>query len=54
MEYYRNKLDMISYENVHVDAESLWEKKGDLMVLVDDDQYVTFPFDENKFYLVTI
>ncbi|WP_160316005.1 hypothetical protein [Chryseobacterium sp. Hurlbut01] len=54
MEYYRNKIDVISYEGVHVDAESLWQKKGDLMVLADEDQYITFPFDENKFYKVRI
>ncbi|WP_407402213.1 hypothetical protein [Chryseobacterium sp.] len=54
MEHYRNEIDIISYESVHVDAGSLWKKKGDLMILVDGDQYVTFPFDENKFYKVTI
>lgn len=50
--YYRNKIKLTSYEDIEVDAESLWEKKGELMVLVDDDQYVTSPFSETKFYKV--
>lgn len=54
MEYFRNKIDIISFEGIHVEAESLWVKKGQLMVLVDDDQYVTFPFSESKFYRVEI
>lgn len=53
-EYYRNQLDLISYEGIHVEKESLWEKRGGLMVLVDEDQFASCPFEEDKFYKVTI
>lgn len=49
--HYRNKSILISYEGIEVDAESLWLRKGQLMVLVDDDQYVTTPFSEDKFFI---
>ena len=52
--YYRNKIYIVSYEGLEVEVESLWKKKGELMVLVDDDQYVTFPFSETKFYKVEL
>lgn len=52
--YYRNKINIVSYEGIEVEVESLWKRKGELMVLVDDDQYVTFPFSETKFYKVEI
>lgn len=54
MEYFRNKIDIISFEGIHVEAESLWVKKGQLMVLVDEDEYATFPYSETKFYPVTL
>jgi len=38
---YRNSIDVVSNQGVPVDAGSLWELKGNLLVLVDDDQYVT-------------
>ncbi len=43
---------MKSLEGVLVDAFSLWERKGELMVLVDKDQYVTFHYDINIFISV--
>ena len=54
MEYFRNKIDIISFEGVHVEAESLWVKKGQLMVLVDEDEYATYPYSETKFYPVSL
>ena len=54
MEYFRNRIDLISYEGIHIEAESLWEKRGELMVLVDEDQYITYPFNANKFYKVNL
>ena len=54
MEHYRNKIDIISYEGIHVEVESLWKRNGELMVLIDEDQYVTFPYSETKFYKVEI
>ena len=54
MEYFRNKIDIISFEGVHVEAESLWVKRGQLMVLVDEDEYATYPYSETKFYPVSL
>ena len=54
MEYYRNKISLISYESIEVDENSLWIKRGQLMVLADEDQYVTYPFSEEKFYKVNL
>lgn len=54
MEFYRNKEDIISFEGEHIDADSLWKKNGELMVLVDEDRYASAPFDEKKFYKVEI
>ena len=50
MQYYRNRIEIISFEGEMIDADSLWQKKGELMVLVDDDRYASTPYDENKFY----
>ena len=52
MQHYRNKIDITSLEGEMVDAESLWKKNGELMVLVDEDRYASAPFDEKKFYKV--
>lgn len=54
MDYFRNKIDIISFEGVHVEAESLWVKRGQLMVLVDEDEYATYPYSETKFYPVSL
>ena len=50
MQYYRNRIEIISFEGEIIDADSLWEKKGELMVLVDDDRYASTPYDEKNFY----
>jgi hypothetical protein len=49
MEFYRNKTDLISFEGIHVDADSLWERKGELMILVDEDQHVTTFYNKEVF-----
>ena len=49
MQHYRNKIDITSLEGEIVDAESLWIKRGELMILVDDDRYASAPYDEKKF-----
>ncbi|MGV8914383.1 MAG: hypothetical protein ACOH1X_02930 [Kaistella sp.] len=54
MSYFRNKIALISYEGIAVDAASLWIRRGELMVLVDEDQYVTCPYSEKKFYFVEL
>ncbi len=54
MEHYRNKIDILSHEGILVETESLWVRRGQLMVLVDEDQYATFPYSETKFYHVTL
>lgn len=50
MDFYRNYNDLISLQGVPVDAGSLWRKQGQLMVLVDDDQYITHAYEEAEFY----
>ncbi|WP_153301316.1 MULTISPECIES: hypothetical protein [Elizabethkingia] len=47
--YYRNKIDISSYEGIEVDAGALWLKKGELMILVDEDEHVTTAYDESVF-----
>lgn len=54
MEHYRNKIEIVSFEGVIVDAESLWVKRGQLMVLVDEDEYASCPYSETKFYPVSL
>lgn len=44
---YRNKIDIISIEKIQVDAGSLWELKGNLLVLEDEDQYVSCKLSDN-------
>ena len=51
MKKYRNTVEIVSLENVHIEVGFLWERKGELMVLVDEDQYVTAPYDITKFNL---
>lgn len=50
MNYYRNYNEIIDPFGVVVDAGSLWEKQGDIMVLVNDDEYVSVPYNEVEFY----
>ncbi|MFD2824816.1 hypothetical protein ACFS5M_14125 [Lacinutrix iliipiscaria] len=38
---YRNSIDVISIEGIHVDEGSLWKLQDNLLVLEDDDQFVT-------------
>lgn len=47
--YYRNEIDLISHEGIEVEAGSLWMKKGELMVLVDEDEYITTVYDDKSF-----
>lgn len=39
--YYRNRIDLVSNEDIFVDQGSLWKLHGDTLVLEDDDQYAT-------------
>ena len=54
MQHYRNKIDITSLEGEMVDAESLWIKRGELMILVDDDRYASAPYDEQNFYQIEL
>lgn len=45
-EQYRNKADLLSDEGIEVEAYSLWNKKGDQVILVDDDQFASCTLDE--------
>ena len=49
---YRNTVEIISLEQgITIEVGFLWIRKGELMILVDDDQYVTAPYDSTKFNL---
>lgn len=52
MEEYRNRKEITSYEGETIEAESLWTRKGELMILVDEDRYITSIFDDRKYYKV--
>ena len=51
VKYFRNKQDLESIEKIDVDASSLWklDPKQNVLVLEDDDQYVTANLDLSKF-----
>jgi len=51
---YRNNSDITSIEGIHVDAHSLWklDPNQNLLVLEDDDQYVTAQLDPLSFRAV--
>jgi hypothetical protein len=40
--FYRNTKEIASKEGVLVDEGSLWISQGNTMLLVDDDQYVSY------------
>lgn len=44
-QYYRNSIQID-----FVDPHSLWERKEDNLILVDDDQFLEVPFSETDFY----
>ena len=49
---YRNTVEIISLEQgITIEVGFLWIRIGELMILVDDDQYVTAPYDIKKFNL---
>lgn len=48
---YRNTVEIISLEGVTIEIGFLWKREGELMILVDDDQHVTAPYDSKKFNL---
>jgi len=44
---YRNNLPINT-----IDKDCLWKRQGNTMVLVDDDQFITYPFSSDDFYMV--
>lgn len=44
-------MDVLSIEGIEVDAGSLWELKSNLLVLVDDDQYVSHDLTPSIFHI---
>lgn len=49
---YRNTVEIISLDQgITIEVGFLWKREGQLMILVDDDQYVTAPYDITKFNL---
>lgn len=51
MNYYRNTTEIVSLEGVTIESGFLWERQGELMVLVDEDQHITSSYDIKKFNL---
>lgn len=48
--YYRNTKSVISMEGITIDEGYLWELKGNnLLVLVDEDQYISCELDVSFF-----
>lgn len=51
-QYYRNKVTITSLsQGVEIEPGFLWKRDGEMMILVDDDQYVTTQYDVTKFNL---
>lgn len=48
-ELYRNRVEVVSNENITVDPGCLWKLNNKILTLVDDDQYVTHQLDLNIF-----
>ena len=46
---YRNTVEIFAIEKVFIDTGSLWERKKELMILVDDDRYITTPYNKEYF-----
>jgi hypothetical protein len=49
---YRNKIDFITIHQETIDEGSLWELKGKVLILVDDDNFVETNLDLEKFELL--
>ena len=47
--HYRNRIDLVSREGIYIDAFSLWQRKENLCILVDQDQHCTLPYSEDVF-----
>ena len=52
-QYYRNNLDIQTLFDL-IEADSLWVRKEDTMILVDDDRHAEFPYSPTMFREVTI
>lgn len=48
-ELYRNRIEIISNEQITVDAGSLWKCKDQTLILIDDDQNVTYNLNFDTF-----
>ena len=42
--HYRNTQDLTTTEGEFVEAGSLWSLDDQLLILVDEDRYATYPF----------
>lgn len=50
--YYRNRIDLETITGDHIEAESLFRREGDTMILEDEDRHITFPWNDGIFYYV--
>lgn len=48
-ELYRNRIDVVSNENIKVDAGSLWKCRQQTLILIDDDRKVTHKLNLDVF-----
>jgi hypothetical protein len=47
--YFRNKAEI-----QHIDPGCLWEHKGKMLVLVDDDQYIAVNFQKHQHEFIKV
>lgn len=48
---YRNVVFIEADNGEMIEPDSLWERREDMMILVDDDQHVTSDFIEERFII---
>lgn len=46
---YRNIVDLVSKQGLKIDEGSLWERQGEIMMLVDEDEYHCCIFHKDNF-----
>ncbi len=51
--YYRNNLDIQTLFDL-IEADCLWIRREDTMILVDEDRHAEFPYSPTMFREVTI
>ncbi|MEC5157047.1 hypothetical protein [Chryseobacterium sp. MP_3.2] len=47
-QYYRNNLDLQTLFD-YIEADSLWTRNEDMMILVDEDRHAEYPYSPTMF-----